>query len=146
MNNKLRRDSIFAQLTNEQTERLEDWLFEDKLGYKDALEKMQKEFGVETSKSALARFYRRLALQRSEERRVETVALCLEGLAAKNDGTLQAGLLALANQCAIELLVEQPKSIREFATLLRAMTSAGIFEMKRKEAQRVEEKRRQGEW
>ena len=72
---------------------------------------------------------------------METVALCLEGLAAKNDdGTLQAGLLALANQCAIELLVEQPKSIREFATLLRALTSAGVFEMKHIEFHEMRER------
>ena len=145
MNSKLRSDSVFAQLTNEQLELLEDWLFEEKLGYKEVLEKAQQQWGLKSSLTALGRFYRRLALQRSEERRLETVALCLESLAAKNDGTLQAGLLALANQCAIEFLVEHPKSVREFTGMLRALTSAGTFEMKQVEFQRAQEQRRQAE-
>ena len=142
MNSKLRSDSVFAQLTNEQIEVLEDWLFEDKLGYKEVMEKAKQEWDVKTSLTALGRFYRRLALQREEERRLETVALCLESLAAKNNGTLQAGLLALANQCAIEFLVEHPKSMREFTGMLRALTSAGMFEMKHVEFQRAGEERR----
>ena len=108
--------------------------------------KIQKEFGVKTSQTALGRYFRRLAEERAQEWRVETIAQCLEALAtAKGDGTLQAGLFVMANMQAVQLLSEPRPSMREFTAFLRAMTSAGIFEMKRVEAQRAEEKREQWE-
>jgi hypothetical protein len=130
MNTKLRNDSTFAQLTSEQTELLEDWLFEEKLGYQEVIAKMQQEFGIKTSQTALGRFFRRLANERAEEERLETIAAGWEKLAVPNDGTLLSGLLALADQRAVGLLVEPPKSIREFTALLRALTSAHAQEMK----------------
>ena len=142
MNHKLRSDSVFTQLTSEQIEQLEDWLFEEKLSYKEVIEKMEKTFGVKTSQTALGRYFRRLAGERTQEWRVETIAQCLEALAtAKGDGTLRAGLFVMANMQAVQLMSEPKPSMREFTAFLRAMTSAGIFEMKRVEAQRAEEKR-----
>jgi hypothetical protein len=47
--NKLRSESVFSQLTPEQVETLEGWLFEENLSYKEALERVQNEFRVEAS-------------------------------------------------------------------------------------------------
>ena len=41
---KLRSDSAWSKLTAEQRETLEGWLFEENIGYKEALERAQKEF------------------------------------------------------------------------------------------------------
>ncbi len=139
--NKLRTDSVFSQLTPEQVETLEGWLFEENLGYKEALERVQKEFNVAGSLSGLRRFYRRLAMERSREDRVEMASVCADALnTAKMDGTLQAGLLTLGYKCAMELLVQSPEKVREFTALLRALTSAQALEMKRMEFQREEER------
>ncbi len=146
LNHKLRSDSVFAQLTAEQIEMLEDWLFEEKLSYKEVIEKLQQEFGVKTSQTALGRFYRRLAEKRTQEWRIETIAQCLETLAtAKGDGTLQAGLFAMANMHAMRLMTEEKPSFREITAWLRAMTSAGAFEMKRVEVYESKEKERLAE-
>ena len=139
--NKLRTDSVFSQLTPEQVETLEGWLFEENLGYKEALERVQKEFNVAGSLSGLRRFYRRLAMERSREDLAEMASVCADALAtAKTDGTLQAGMLTLAMKVAVELLVQSPEKVREFTALLRAITSAQALEMKRIDFQREEER------
>jgi hypothetical protein len=139
--NKLRTDAVFSQLTPEQVETLEGWLFEENLGYKEALERVEKEFNVKGSLSGLRRFYRRLARERSREDLVEMASVCADALAtAKTDGTLQAGLLTLGYKCAMELLVQSPERVREFTALLRALTSAQALEMKRIEFQREEDR------
>ncbi len=146
LNHKLRSDSVFAQLTSEQIEQLEDWLFEEKLGYKAVREKLQQEFGVKTSQTALGRFCRRLAESRAQDDRLQTMMSCLEALAtAKGDGTLQAGLFTMANMHAVRLMTEEKPSFREITAWLRAMTSAGAFEMKRAEIYELKEKERLAE-
>src|SRR5580698_9461278 len=95
--NKLRTDSVFSQLTPEQVETLEGWLFEENLGYKEALERVRQEFNVTGSLSGLRRFYRRLTMERTREELTEMASVCADALAtAKTDGTMQAGLLTLA--------------------------------------------------
>jgi hypothetical protein len=146
MNAKLRSDSVFTQLTSEQIELLEDWLFEEKLGYKEVIEKLEKELGVKTSQTALGRYFRRLAGERTQEWRVETIAQCLETLAtAKGDGTLQAGLFVMANMQAVRLMTEEKPSFRELTAWLRAMTSAGIFETRRVELQETRAQQRRAD-
>jgi hypothetical protein len=67
---KLRMDSTFSRLTSAQREQLEDWLFTDHLGYAEVLERMQKEFGVASSRSGVSRYCR----MRQEERAMEDLA------------------------------------------------------------------------
>lgn len=140
--NKLRSDSVFCQLTQEQIEKLEEWLFEERLSYTETLERLQKEFGVTGSKSGLARFYARLAKERSHANLVEVVGACMDATGlVKMPGTLQAGLLTLANKCAVEFLIESPGKVKEFTALLRAVTSAQGQEIKRRQYEYKEEGR-----
>jgi hypothetical protein len=139
--NKLRSDSMFSQLTPEQVETLEGWLFEENLSYKEALERVRNEFKVEASLTGLRRFYRRLAMGRHKEDFVEMASVCTEALKeCAGDGKMYAGLLALAMKTAVELAVQKPDRFREFTTLFRAVTSAQGMEMKRVEFQREEER------
>lgn len=101
--------------------------------------------GDGVSQSALARFYQRLAVERSRENLVEIVGACVEATGAVNPpGALQSGLLTLANKCAVQLAVESPDKVKEFTALLRALTSAQGMEMKRIPFQREEDKRNKG--
>jgi len=139
--NKLRSDSVFSQLTVEQVETLEGWLFEENLSYKEALERVRNEFKVEASLTGLRRFYRRLAMGRHKEDLVEMASVCREALKeCAADGKMYAGLLALAMKTAVELAVQKPDKYREFTTLFRAVTSAQGMEMKRVLFQREEER------
>lgn len=138
--NKLRSDSVFSQLNPEQLEKLEDWLFEERLGYKEILEHITKEFGVATSLSGIRRYYQRLATERSHTSLMEAMAVSVEAAAAvKTTGALQTGFLTLAYKCAVEFMVQSPGNIRELTTLLRALTSAEALAMKRPAFQREEE-------
>jgi hypothetical protein len=142
--NKLRSDSPFSQLTPEQMETLEEWLFEERLGYKEALERMQNTFGVAVSQSGLARFYARLATERSQIGLVEIVGACAEATGMAKSGTLEQGLLTLGNKCAVELLIQSPGKVREFTALLRALTSAQGQEIRRVQFQREQERWKKG--
>jgi len=66
MNNmsKIRCDSIWNGLTPEQRQTLEHWLFVENMGYKEASERAQKEWGVTGSSVSVGRFYRRVERER----------------------------------------------------------------------------------
>ena len=71
---KARPNSIQRKLTREQQTLLERWLFGEQgsrvLTYLEAAVRVEKEFGVRLSESALRRFYRRC-----DERRIHDVKL-----------------------------------------------------------------------
>ena len=65
--NKLRSDSTFCQLTPQQADTLEGWLFEERLSYPKVVERLKTEFGLETSLTGVRRFYKRLDVERSAQ-------------------------------------------------------------------------------
>ena len=101
--NKLRSDSAFCQLTPEQVDVLEGWLFEERLGYPTVLEKLKAEFGLETSLTGLRRFYKRLEMERSRVSLMDAVEMGGLAVEALRSGTLKPGMLVLANKCAIRV-------------------------------------------
>ncbi len=128
---KMRSDCVFSKLTPEQADVLEGWLFEENLSYKDALERAQKEFGIGGSLTGLRRFYGRLAKERNSENLADAMSACVAAASLGDDEVLRAGLMSMANVCAVQLLMEPPKDIKQFTALLRAWTSAQAQEMKR---------------
>ena len=64
---KLRGDSTWNQLTPEQRQTLETWLFEQDLGYSETVERLRREFGLRTTVSSVGRFRRRRAAERQTE-------------------------------------------------------------------------------
>jgi hypothetical protein len=127
---KMRSDCVFSKLTPEQVETLEGWLFEENLSYKDALERAQKEFGIESSLTGLRRFYGRLAKERNKESLADAMNVCVQAASLGHDEILRSGLLTMANACAVQYLMQPPKDIKQFTAMLRAMTSAQSQEMK----------------
>lgn len=61
---KIRCDSIWMGLAPEQRQTLEHWLFVENMGYREASERAQKEWGVSGSEVSVGRFYRRVARER----------------------------------------------------------------------------------
>src|SRR5260370_13239077 len=72
--NKLRADSTWNELTPEQREKLDEWLFEEEVSYQEARERAQREWGIESSISSVGRYYRRGRNARMLEEMAETQA------------------------------------------------------------------------
>jgi len=143
--NKLRSDSAFCQLTSEQTEALEGWLFEERLGYPQVLARLKAEFGLETSLTGVRRFYKRLEMERLRQSLMDAMEMGELATEALKSGTLKPGMLALANKCAVELMMQSPPPVREVTALLRAITSAEGHAMKQTVFEREENERREAE-
>jgi hypothetical protein len=77
-------------LTDAQRETLEQWLFEDGLGYEEALKRAQEEMGYEGSVWGLKRFYKRCAQERLLEEMVESAKEAKEICGAAVDTSLLA--------------------------------------------------------
>lgn len=75
---KMRPDSTWNALTAEQREQLAGWLLEEMVPYRELKERIQKEFGVEASKSSLARYYRYLVKEREVDEMRELMATAEE--------------------------------------------------------------------
>ena len=142
---KMRSDCVFSKLTPEQAETLEGWLFEENLSYKEALERAQKEFGIGGSLTGLRRFYGRLAKERGRESLTAAMSMCVEAAALGDNATLRAGLLTMANMCAVQFMTESPRDIKQITALLRALTSAQAQELKRVKSQSDEDRIREGD-
>ena len=142
---KMRSDCVFSKLTPEQADMLEGWLFEENLSYKDALERAQKEFGIGGSLTGLRRFYGHLAKERGRESLTEAMSACVEAAALGDNATLRAGLLTMANMCAVQFMTESPRDIKQITALLRALTSAQAQELKRVKSQSEEDRIREGD-
>ena len=80
---KLRSDSTWAALTPAQKEKLTHWLFDENLGYRQALERVRQEFGVTASKSSLASYYQFLARERLREDLCEAQSIATEALGSE---------------------------------------------------------------
>jgi hypothetical protein len=143
--NKLRSDSAFCQLTPEQVDVLEGWLFEERIGYPKVLEKLKAEFGLETSLTGVRRFYKRLEMERSRVSLMDVVEMGGLAVEALRSGTLKPGMLVLANKCAFELMMQSSPPVREVTALLRAITSAEAHAMKQTVFEREEQERRERE-
>ena len=89
---KLRNDSTWNQLTPEQRVTLETWLFDENLGYADTVERLRRDFGLQTTTSSVGRFRRRRAAERQAEDLAEAQAAALQELP-----NLRAYLKALEN-------------------------------------------------
>ena len=61
---KLRSDSTFSGLAENQREQILNWLFHDQLSYAEVAKGARTVFGVKLSETAIGRFYRRAAEDR----------------------------------------------------------------------------------
>jgi hypothetical protein len=146
---KLRSDSAWAGLSAEQRETLEGWLFEENLGYKEALERAQKEFGITVSLTSLADYYRRLAQERMW-RELRGIKSMVGGVdQAKVDfGELETTAMKLVANRMIQLAVESPGKVREMVSLGRILVAneAQAIKRERFEWERKREEEDEADW
>jgi len=146
---KLRSDSAWAGLSPEQRETLEGWLFEENLGYKEVLERAQKEFGIMASLRSVAEYYQRAARERTQEELLTVKATAEEIDKAKvNWDGLGATAMTLVAKRMIQLAVESPEKVREMVSLGRILVAneAQTIKRKRFEWERKREEEDEADW
>src|SRR5579871_2236170 len=111
---KSKSNAAWTGLSPEQRETLERWLFEDELGYEEALERARSELGYAGSRTSLQRFYHRTATMRALRDAVEVTD------ADDAEEALRSGMRAVGKMF-VRLVRENPEGIKEWAVLARLL-------------------------
>ena len=111
---KIRSNAMWNGLSAQEREILERWLFEEQLGYDQALERARSEFGFEGSVSSVRRFYHRMA----ELRMARDLAPDEDG--ASEEESLRAGMRALGRLFA-QQVTENPTAVKEWRDMARLL-------------------------
>jgi hypothetical protein len=130
---KMRSDSTWANLAEEHREKLEGWLFEEGLSYRETLERARKELGVEGTIASLGRFYRRLSRERTLDgwEQMKELASRTEQAGMKREELEETAMVLLAQRVAL-VAMESPERLRELGSLARALVAAQGTEIKRR--------------
>jgi hypothetical protein len=129
---KLRDDSTFNQLTPQQRETMEGWLFDDNLGYAKTLERVKQEFGLDATMSSLGRYYRR----RARDRQVEDLLDAQTGAYEVKDLPLSVTVMreALAKilySAVLKQATEKPGEVEHLATLTKLLLESEDIDIRR---------------
>ena len=119
---KMRSDSTWSALSAEQRDVLEGWLFEEHLGYREVLERVQQDFGIAASMASLGRLYQQMANERMQKEFVEVKATAGQIAESPPDWEELAGAgMALVAKRLIQLAVESPEKVKEMGSLARVL-------------------------
>jgi hypothetical protein len=137
---KLREDSTWNQLSPGQRETLEDWLFEENLGYDKTLARAREEFGVEATMASLGRYYRRRAGERQVEELAEAQAAAdeLNGLGITVP-RLREAALKLVGKAALKVATEKPAEVQQLVSFTKLLLESEAHDIQR-ERQKLAEK------
>ncbi len=119
---KVKSHAKWNGLSEEQRSALEEWLFEEKLGYDQTLERAQKELGFKGSRSSLRRFYGRRAGERTLEGFAESGKLMASVNGARVDVTgLRNAGMKVAAQVFFRLVTEKPEELKAWLPLAKLL-------------------------
>jgi hypothetical protein len=111
---------------------LEEWLFEERLGYADALAKAEKEFGLQASLASMGRYYRR----RAGERQVTELVVAQVTANELNDlpvsaASLRTAAVKLVGKAVLKLAGEQPEEVEQLASLTKLLLESEDNDIRR---------------
>jgi hypothetical protein len=136
--NKVRSDALWNELTPEQRGTLEEWLFDERMSYADALEKARTELGFRGSISSVRRFYQRVAQERMFQSLAETAkeVAQIEGAEVSAERVKNAGMKLMA-QAFLRTMVETPEKTNEWRGMAKLLLRREAMEsrVRLKEAQ-----------
>ena len=129
---KLRDDSTWNQLTPEQREMLESWLFDENLGYAKTLARVEQEFELQASIASLGRYYRRRARERQVEELVEAQAAAnrLNDLPV-SVASLREAAVKLVGKAVLKLAGEQPEQLEQLASFTKLLLASEDNDLRR---------------
>lgn len=119
---KTRSEARWNELSSEQLETLDKWLFEDKLSYSLILPRAQKQLGYKGQMTSIKRYFKR----RSQERLLDKLQNWKRDAAqaAKTgDGSdaMRMANMQVLNGFLFEALREDPSAVKELGPVVRAM-------------------------
>src|SRR5262245_49331778 len=118
----MRDDSSWNRLTPGQRETLEEWLFDENLGYEKTVERVKQEFGIVTTVASVGRYYRRRARARQVEELVEAQAVADElNQLPVNSASLRTAAVKLVGKAVLKLVSEQPERLEDLVSLTRLL-------------------------
>ena len=119
---KPRSNSNWNQLTAPQRETVEKWLFDEHLSYDETLARVKSEFGLETSRTSLCRYYHSRERERQVADLVEAQALS-DAVAAPELSTdsMRAAALKLVAKTTLKLACERPDQLKELESLAKIL-------------------------
>ena len=137
---KIRSDSIWNSLPEEQRKTLDQWLFVEHISYKEANERARNAWGVAASDVSVGRYYRRVKNERvvTELESAAESALAV----AEADGKVEK-LRASAMKVLGMRLLEKAMScgeVKELAALGRVLTDSEEREIQRSRVELAREK------
>jgi len=128
---KIRSDSIWNSLPPEQREKLEHWLFVERIGYKEASERALKEWGVTGSETSVGRYYRRIQKERVVDELEEMAETAVEVNAAEGKlESLKSSTMKVVGMRMLQNVVARG-DVKELALLGRVMTQSEEKEIQR---------------
>src|SRR5579872_240061 len=129
---KVKANSSWNGLSDQQRETLEEWLFEERLGLREATERARKELGFTGSVSSLGRFYRRASEERllagftEAQSRAEKIA----GAPVSMELLRQAAM-KVVGQLLLKRLAEAPEDSKGWEGLARLLLQSEENEIRR---------------
>ena len=126
---KLRSDSSWRGLSDDQMDLLQSWLFEQKLSYNEVLQRVEKEFGIKSSATSLRRFYHQIALERKNDDFIELVHWAPQGNeqeVAHTDKGVDAALRTVLNIAAYQMAIVGPDQMntRELRRIMQTINES----------------------
>jgi len=136
---KMRSDAVWNQLTAEQKEILDGWLFEERLGYAKIVARVAKEFGLKSTVSSLGMYFRRRAADRQGWEMVEARNLSetVNGLAG-DIGHIRQAAVNLAGKVALRTAVEEPDKLEALVALARVLLESEKNDLRRERIKQVD--------
>jgi hypothetical protein len=128
---RMRVDSTFSRLTAEQRDKLDEWLFEERITYAEILPRIAKEFGITASRSALGRY----CLVRQEERAMEDLAgadrttKTVNGMPVKVANLRESSMKLIGRR--LQLGAIQGAEVRDVASLAKVLLESERWEIQR---------------
>jgi hypothetical protein len=119
---KIRSNSHWNELTAEQRDLLERWLFDEHLGYDGALERVKSEFGLEASRTSLCHYYQRRSRERQMADLVQAQAMSEAVAVPKlNTDAMRSAAVKLIAKSTLKLACERPDQLKELGSLAKVL-------------------------
>jgi len=124
---KSAKNAKWNGLTPAQRDRLEGWLFDERLSYPEALKLARKEFGFAGSVTSLRRFYHRMAEARLLTEAVESA---VEARPALSEGEARAVSMKALGNLLVRQITENPDDIKEWWLLAKLLLQSQENELR----------------
>jgi len=132
------------QLTPEQLEKMEGWLFEEELGFEEVEYRARMEMGFEGSVSSIKRFYARKSEERMVSDMLGSPGKVKEILAAGvSTEDLRAAGMKVVAQLFLNQVLHHPEQVKEWSRLARLLLQSEANEQRvriKQEEHRLREK------